>query len=163
MEQIEQATAQFVSDNPEFLAFDTDDGRNFEILRDYIEKEWPNSAALANAECWQIAFIACKGELTPIRGYVFVPDQFREDLKMMPQSQIKERYRDPEFKRLYDAIALEEFDSSGARIPSTPHNPWKYLTAEEWVRMDATKRANLYAHEILFREAVQQLIDKGQI
>lgn len=158
-EQIERATSEFLRSN-DFTAFDT--GENFDILHAYIIEEWGEDG-LANSQCWEISFIACKGKLKPIEGYVYVPPAFREEIARMRSDEIKARLREPEFKRLYDAIALEEYSSSGIRIPSTPCNPWKYLTAEQWAAMPATKRAEKYAREPMFKQAVEKLISEGLI
>jgi hypothetical protein len=153
-EQIQAAENDFFASTPEALAFKTDE--NLDKMFAYIQEAWGENAT-TNVACWEIAYKALKGKLKRVPGYVApISDAMRARVESTPSYQVKELLRnDPEFRDAWETIAEEE---ATART-----NPWLNLTAEKYRSYDPSWCARMYVDNPQFSDAVNRLMDRGEI
>jgi hypothetical protein len=153
-EQIESVEQEFFATVPGAAAYDTDETRD--RLYSYILGAFKES--VLSVAAWEIAFkdLLGKRQVKKIPGYVPpVTDEQRRMIEV-PSYIARERYKtDPEFKAAWDAVAAEEEEFK--------KNPWIRLTAAQYMAMDPNHAAQLWVDNEQFQQAVQRLIDRGEI
>jgi hypothetical protein len=152
VEQIQAATQEFITNTPEMGAYLTEE--NIKQIAAYVQGAFPH--AVASASAYEVAFkdLLASKKLKRISGYVApLTEEQRARVRNTPGYIASDLYKnDPEFKRLFDAIAQEEKDRQDLL-------QW----ARVYQTMDPTEAARRYVEEPGFSDAVQELIDAGLI
>lgn len=155
IEQIQAVDQEFFASTPEAQAYRTDE--NLGKIYAYLQAAFPEAALTVAAR--QIAFkdLLAKRQLKKIAGWVPpVTDDQRRLVDQTPSYKASALYKsDPEFRAAFDAVAAEDAEFK--------KNPWIRLSAEQYQAMEPNRAAQLWVDNPQFQEAVQRLIDRGEI
>ena len=155
VEQVQAVDQEFFASTPEAQAYRTDE--NVGKIYAYLQAVFPEAALTVAAR--QIAFkdLLAKCQLKKIAGWVEpVTDEQRRLVDQTPAYIAREKYKtDPEFRAAFDACAAEDEELK--------RNPWLKLTADQYLAMEPNRAAQLWVDNAQFQEAVQRLIDRGEI
>jgi len=159
-EQIKAAT-EFIQSCVAFGQYNTPE--NLDKIWAYITGAWPNSSAANLPSSYEIAFrdLLDKKKLKAIPNWVApISPEYRARVRNAGVAETKELYaKDAEFKRAFDLIAEEEEIERKA----CEADPWRWMTAQEYASIEPVSRGRLYVDSQLFRDAVQRLIDRGEL
>lgn len=131
---------------------------NGEKIVQRVIQTW-GQQSLSSPDSYEIAAKELIGENSLTKDDNYVSHSLRAEIEKMSHAEAAQKYRlDPAFRKAFDIVAHEE-----ARTRFSESDPYRALTVSEYYAIPPQKRAELYARNAWFQNAVQRLIGQGDI